>query len=134
VAAIAAQVRPNAIIARLGKSGSPPELRDPAAGDCRAAAVGVGVITALVLLNVEPGRVKSLAEELLEVAGVTECYSVAGPYDLVAIVRVREHDQLSDLVTEKIASHAGINATETLIAFRSFAKRDLGMVWDIGAD
>lgn len=92
------------------------------------------MITALVLLNVEPGRVKSLAEELLEVPGVTECYSVAGPYDLVAIVRVREHDQLSDLVTEKIASHAGINATETLIAFRSFAKRDLGMVWDVGAD
>lgn len=92
------------------------------------------MITALVLLNVEPGRVKSLAEELLEVDGVTECYSVAGPYDLVAIVRVREHEQLSDLVTEQIASHAGITATETLIAFRSFAKRDLGMVWDIGSD
>jgi len=92
------------------------------------------VITALVLLNVEPGRVKTLAEELLEVDGVTECYSVAGPYDLVAIVRVREHDQLSDLVTEKIASHAGIAATETLIAFRSFAKRDLGLVWDVGTD
>ncbi len=92
------------------------------------------MITALVLLNVEPGRVKTLAEELLEVDGVTECYSVAGPYDLVAIVRVREHDQLSDLVTERIASHPGITATETLIAFRSFAKRDLGMVWDIGTD
>jgi DNA-binding Lrp family transcriptional regulator len=105
-----------------------------AAGDRRAAAVGVGVITALVLLNVEPGRVKTLAEELLEVDGVTECYSVAGPYDLVAIVRVREHEQLSDLVTEQIASHPGITATETLIAFRSFAKRDLGMVWDIGTD
>jgi len=50
---------------------------------------------------------------------VTECYSVAGPYDLVAIVRVREHEQLSDLVTEQIASHPGITATETLIAFRS---------------
>ena len=92
------------------------------------------MITALVLLNVEPGRVKTLAEELLEVDGVTECYSVAGPYDLVAIVRVREHEQLSDLVTERIASHVGITATETLIAFRSFAKRDLGMVWDIGTD
>jgi len=90
------------------------------------------VITALVLMNVEPGRVRSLAEELLAIDGVTECYSVAGPYDLVAVVRVREHDQLSDLVTERIASHAGINATETLIAFRAFAKRDLGMVWDIG--
>jgi DNA-binding Lrp family transcriptional regulator len=92
------------------------------------------VITAIVLLTVEPGRVKSLAEELLEVDGVTECYSVAGPYDLVAMVRVREHEQLSDLVTEHIASHPGITSTETLIAFRSFAKRDLGMVWDIGVD
>ena len=92
------------------------------------------MITALVLMNVEPGRVRSLAEELLEIEGVTECYSVAGPYDLVAIARVREHDQLSDLVTEKIASLAGINATETLIAFRSFAKRDLGLLWDVGVD
>jgi len=92
------------------------------------------VITALVLLNVEPGRVKSLAEELLAVEGVTEVYSVAGPYDLVAIARVREHDQLSDLVTEMIAARPGIISTETLIAFRAFSKRDLGMVWDIGVD
>lgn len=92
------------------------------------------MITALVLLNVEPGRVRSLAEELLTIDGVTECYSVAGPYDLVAIVRVREHDQLSDLVTEQIASFPGITATETLIAFRAFAKRDLGQLWDVGGD
>lgn len=92
------------------------------------------MITAIVLMNVEPGRVRTLAEELLEVPGVTECYSVAGPYDLVAIARVREHEELSDLVTERIASHPGITATETLIAFRSFAKRDLGLVWDIGVD
>jgi DNA-binding Lrp family transcriptional regulator len=104
------------------------------AGARLPAAVGEGVITALVLMTVEPGRVRSLAEELLEIDGVTECYSVAGPYDLVAIVRVREHDDLSDLVTERIASHTGISATETLIAFRAFAKRDLGMVWDIGVD
>jgi DNA-binding Lrp family transcriptional regulator len=91
------------------------------------------VITALVLLNVEPGRVKSLAEELLAVEGVTEVYSVAGPYDLVAIARVREHDQLSDLVTEMIGSRPGIISTETLIAFRAFSKRDLGLLWDIGS-
>jgi DNA-binding Lrp family transcriptional regulator len=92
------------------------------------------VITALVLLNVEPGRVKSLAEDLLTIDAVTEVYSVAGPYDLVAIARVKEHDQLSDLVTEMIASRTGIVSTETLIAFRAYAKRDLEMVWDIGVD
>jgi DNA-binding Lrp family transcriptional regulator len=90
------------------------------------------MITALVLLNVEPGRIKSLADELLAIDGVTEVYSVAGPYDLVAIVRVREHDQLSDLVTGKIASRPGIERSETLIAFRAFAKRDLGLLWDVG--
>ena len=92
------------------------------------------MITAIVLLTVEPGRVRTLAEELLTIDGVTECYSVAGPFDLVAMVRVREHEQLSDLVTEKIASHAGVESTETLIAFRAFSKRDLAAVWDIGID
>jgi DNA-binding Lrp family transcriptional regulator len=92
------------------------------------------VITALVLMNVEPGRVKTLAEDLLTIDGVTEVYSVAGPYDLVAIARVRRHEQLSDLVTELIGSREGVISTETLIAFRAFAKRDLGLVWDIGVD
>jgi DNA-binding Lrp family transcriptional regulator len=92
------------------------------------------VITALVLMNVEPGHVKTLAEELLAIDGVTEVYSVAGPYDLVAIARVREHEQLSDLVTELIGSRTGVMSTETLIAFRAFSKRDLGVLWDIGVD
>jgi DNA-binding Lrp family transcriptional regulator len=92
------------------------------------------MITAFVMLNVEPGRVKTLASELLEVKGVTEVYSVTGPFDLIAIVRVREHDELSDLVTDVIAGREGIVTTETLVAFRAFAKRDLDAVWDIGVD
>jgi DNA-binding Lrp family transcriptional regulator len=92
------------------------------------------VITAFVMLCVEPGRVKSLAEELQGIEGVAEVYSVAGPFDLMAIVRVREHDQLSELVTEAIATRAGIVSTETAVAFRAFSKRDLDAVWDIGVD
>ncbi len=90
------------------------------------------MITAIVLFRVEPGRVKSLAEDLLAIDGVTEAYSTAGAWDLVAIVRVREHDELSDLMTERIATLPGIRGTETLVAFRAFAKRDLGAMWDIG--
>jgi len=92
------------------------------------------VISAFVMLNVEPGRVKSLATELLAVKGVTEVYSVAGPFDLIAIVRVREHEELSELVTEMIAGKPGIVSTETMVAFRAFSKRDLDAVWDIGVD
>ena len=90
------------------------------------------MITAIVLLTVEPGLVKSLAEDLLEIDGVTEVYSVAGPYDLVAIARVKKHEELSDLVTEMIGSRDGVLTTETLIAFRAFSKRDLGMLWEVG--
>lgn len=91
------------------------------------------MITAFVMLDVEPGRVKTVAEQLLAIDGVTEVYSVAGPYDLIAVVRVREHEQLSDLVTGSVASCPGIVSTETMVAFRAFAKRDLDAVWDIGA-
>lgn len=86
------------------------------------------------MLHVEPGRVQPLAEELLAIPGVTEVYSVAGPFDLIAVARVREHEQLSELVTGKIASRPGIESTETMIAFRAFTKRDLDAVWDIGVD
>jgi len=93
--------------------------------------VAGGVITALVLLNVEPGRVKSLAEELLAIDGVTEVYSVAGPYDLVAVARLKQHELLNDVVTEQGAALEGIQDTETLIAFCSFSKKDLGLMWDL---
>jgi DNA-binding Lrp family transcriptional regulator len=91
------------------------------------------VITAFITFTVAPGRVGALAEELLDVPGVKEVYSVAGPYDLVAIARVKEHEALSDLVTEHVAKLDGILRTETLIAFRAFSRKDLGLIWDIGA-
>jgi len=90
--------------------------------------------TAFILMNVQTGRLKSLAAELLEIEGITEVYSVAGEWDLVVIARVREHEALSDLITEHVAGLQGIVKTETLIAFRAFSKRDLGLMWDIGVD
>ena len=92
------------------------------------------MVTAFILMNVERSRLKSIADDLLAIDGITEVYSVAGPFDLVVIVRVREHEQLNDLVTEHIASLEGIESTETLVSFRAFSNKDLGMLWDIGVD
>ncbi len=92
------------------------------------------MVTAFILINVERPRLKSIADDLLAIDGITEVYSVAGPFDMIAVVRVKEHDHLSDLVTEKIGALEGINDTETLIAFRTLSKKDLGMLWDIGVD
>ncbi len=83
-------------------------------------------------MRVERPRLRSIADDLLAVEGIAEVYSVAGPYDLVAIVRVKRHEELNDLVTEQVAALDGILTTETLIAFRSFSKKDLGLLWDVG--
>jgi DNA-binding Lrp family transcriptional regulator len=90
------------------------------------------MVTAFVLMNVERTRLRSLADDLLAIDGIAEVYSVAGSYDLIAVARVKRHDQLNDLVTEHVAALDGILNTETLIAFRSFARKDLGLLWDVG--
>jgi DNA-binding Lrp family transcriptional regulator len=90
--------------------------------------------TAFILMNVSRMHLKSIADDLLAIDGIAEVYSVAGPFDIVAIARVRRHDELNDLVTEHVASLEGIENTETLIAFKTFAKKDLGLLWDIGVD
>ncbi len=90
------------------------------------------MVTAFILMNVERSRLRSIADDLLAIDGIMEVYSVAGPFDMVAIVRVKAHDDLNDLVTEHLAALDGIENTETLIAFKTFAKKDLGLLWDIG--
>jgi DNA-binding Lrp family transcriptional regulator len=92
------------------------------------------MVTAFILMNVERTHLKSIADELLSIDGIAEVYSVAGPFDMVAVARVRRHEDLNDLVTERVAALDGIENTETLIAFKTFAKKDLGLLWDIGAD
>jgi DNA-binding Lrp family transcriptional regulator len=90
------------------------------------------MITAFVMFTIQPGQVKQFAERLLDVDGVSEVYSVSGPFDLVAVVRVKHHEELADLVTQHIAQLEGVIRTETLIAFRAYSKSDSGLTWDVG--
>lgn len=90
------------------------------------------MITAIVLINAAQGRVPEVAQALIDIPGVTEAYSVAGPYDLVAMARVRHHDELADLVSGRVQKIPGIESTNTLIAFRAYSQRDLEAMWDIG--
>ena len=92
------------------------------------------MITAIVLINTEQGRTPEVAQALIDLPGVTEAYSVAGAYDLVAVARVRRHEELANLVSGGIQNLPGIKATNTLIAFRAYSQRDLEAMWDIGND
>jgi DNA-binding Lrp family transcriptional regulator len=92
------------------------------------------VLTAFVQIRAVPDRVSGLATELADVDGVSEVYSVTGDADLVAIVRVREHERLAEVVTGDIARHEGIVHTSTMIAFKAYSRHDLDAVWGLGLD
>jgi DNA-binding Lrp family transcriptional regulator len=91
------------------------------------------MVHAFVLVTANPAQVADLAEALVSIDAVAEVYSVAGPLaDIVAIVRVREHDELADVVTRQIAALPGVMKTMTLIAFRAYSRHDLEAIWDLG--
>ena len=79
-------------------------------------------VTAIVLIKAEPSAISDLGPKLTEIPGVSEAHSVAGSdIDLVAIVRVADHEAIATVVTESISKLAGIEQTNTMIAFRSYS-------------
>src|SRR5579863_8372513 len=87
------------------------------------------MVHAFVLIDAEPARVAALAGELADLDGVAEVYSVAGHADIVAVVRVRLHEELADVVTRGISQLPGVTHTRTLIAFQAYSRRDLEAIW-----
>ncbi len=92
------------------------------------------MITCIVLLHTEPAAIGDVAEALTEIDGVSEVYSVTGDWELVAMIRVREHDEIADVVTGRIAKTPGVTGTHTMIAFRTSAPSDLGRMWGVGME
>ena len=90
------------------------------------------MVTALVLLNIERKKIKQISQKLVDMHEVSEVYSVAGRFDLVAIVRVNKNQQIAEIISEKFAELEGITATETLIAFNTFSRHDLEHMFSIG--
>ena len=90
------------------------------------------MITALVLLNIERQQIKLISQQLVYMQEVSEVNSVAGRYDLVAIVLVINNQQIAGTITVKFGELNGITATETLIAFNMFSRHDLEHMFSIG--
>ena len=92
------------------------------------------MVNAIVLLNVESAKINQVAEQLVDLDGVSEVYSVAGQYDLVVMIRARNDEQIASLVTEKLLQVEGLISSETLIAFRTFSRHDLEGLFSVGLD
>ena len=92
------------------------------------------MVNAIVLINARRGAVDGVAQQLTEIKGVTEVYSVAGEYDLVAVIRAPGNDELASLVTDGIRKVRGIRKTVTLMAFRTHSKYALEHMFSIGME
>ena len=92
------------------------------------------MITALVLICADVARIPEVAQQIAGLPGVSEVYSVTGDIDLVAMVRVREHDQLANVIADRLNKVDGVVHTETHIAFRAYSQHDLEAAFSLGMD
>jgi DNA-binding Lrp family transcriptional regulator len=92
------------------------------------------VLSAIVLLTVERDKINQVAETIADIDGVSEVYSIAGRYDLAAIIRVKSNEDLAKVVTGRIRNVGGITRSETLMAFRVYSRHDLERMFSIGMD
>lgn len=91
------------------------------------------MVTAIVFVKAEVSRIPDIAEQIAALPGVSEVYSVTGEIDLIAIVRVAGHDQIAEVVPDRLNKVAGVSSTETHIAFRTYSTHDLEAAFSLGS-
>ncbi len=90
------------------------------------------MVTAIILVRAEIQRIPEVAEIIAQIPEVSEVYSVTGEFDLVAMVRVRTHEELADVIPGRLNKVPGVKHTETHIAFRTYSRHDLEAAFSLG--
>lgn len=90
------------------------------------------MITAFVLIKTDAHHIPEAAEEISALEGVSEVYSVTGEWDLIAVVRVARHEELADVIADKLSKVPSVVETTTHIAFRAYSKHDLDAAFSLG--
>ena len=90
------------------------------------------MVTAIVLVRAEIQRIPEVAEAIAQIPEVSEVYSVTGEFDLVAMVRVRSHEELAYVIPGHLNKVTGVRHTETHIAFRTYSRHDLEAAFSLG--
>ena len=92
------------------------------------------MFTAIVLIKTSSDRIPEVAQEVSDIRGVTEVYSITGDWDLLAMVRVADHEKLSEIIPNRISKVEGVMRTETQLAFRAYSRHDLEAAFSLGLD
>jgi DNA-binding Lrp family transcriptional regulator len=90
------------------------------------------MLTAIVFVKAEVARIPEVAEEIAALSGVSEVYSVTGTIDLIVMIRVANHDQIAEVVADRLNKVSGVVSTETHIAFRAYSAHDLEAAFSLG--
>jgi DNA-binding Lrp family transcriptional regulator len=91
------------------------------------------VITAIVFIKTAVDQVNEVAQAIADLPAVTEVYSITGEFDLIALVRVRQHDELADVIPGGLNKVGGVLATQTHMAFRTYSRHDLEAAFALGS-
>ncbi len=92
------------------------------------------MITAFVLIKTDASRIPEAAQEISELDGISEVYSVTGEWDLIAVARVTRHDDLADVIADRVSKVEGVVSTTTQISFRAYSQHDLDAAFSLGFD
>ena len=92
------------------------------------------MITAIVMVRAAVDRIPEVAQAIADLDGVSEVYSVAGDVDLVAMVRVRRHEDLADVIAGRLNKVDGVRETQTHIAFQAYSRHDLDATFSLGVE
>ncbi|QFG68242.1 Lrp/AsnC family transcriptional regulator [Ornithinimicrobium pratense] len=92
------------------------------------------MISAIVLIKAEVDRIPEAAQQIAEIEGISEVYSVTGDIDLIAVARVSRHEEFADVIADRLNKVAGVLETNTHIAFRTYSAEDLDAGFALGLD
>ena len=92
------------------------------------------MITAIVMINAAVDQIPEVAQRIADLEGVSEVYSVTGQIDLIALVRVSNHEDVANVVADRLNKVPGVTSTETHIAFRAYSQHDLESAFSLGLD
>lgn len=92
------------------------------------------MVTAVVLIKATRQGIQELGPRLADVDGVAEVYTVTGEWDFVAIIRVRQHDEVARTVTQGLLALEGVERSNTMVAFQQFSSHDLEAMFGLGME
>ncbi|MUL40937.1 Lrp/AsnC family transcriptional regulator [Streptomonospora sp. PA3] len=92
------------------------------------------MITAIVMIKADVARIPEVAEAIADIDGVSEVYSVTGGVDLIAMVRVRGHEDLAEVIPGRVNKVPGVLSSDTHIAFHAYSNHDLEAAFSLGME